>query len=95
MPPLEALASGLAVVATDSGGVREFLRDRENALLVSPREPRALAKAIRMLMLDSNLRRRLAERGLAEARLFTWESAADKFEQALQAIIGAGNAHAG
>jgi len=93
MPPLEAMACGLAVVATESGGVREYLHDGENALIVSPREPRSLVRAIQKLMEDSDLRRSLAKQGLADSLDFTWDKAADKFEKVLLEITSDANAH--
>jgi glycosyltransferase involved in cell wall biosynthesis len=87
------MACGLAVVATDSGGVREYLRNGENTLIVSPREPCSLARAIQKLMEDSDLRRRLTKQGLADSLDFTWDKAADKFEKALLEITSDANAH--
>ncbi|MBM3325808.1 MAG: glycosyltransferase family 4 protein [Calditrichaeota bacterium] len=83
LPPLEAQACGAAVISTDCGGVREFLTNGENALIVPPRQPRALARAIEKLIEDPELRRRLRERGLETASNWTWERMADKFEHAL------------
>ncbi len=87
MPPLEAQACGLAVVATDSGGVREFLRDGDNAVMVPPREPRTLARAIQRLIEDADQRGRLAARGLQTCTEFSWELATDRFEAALKMAI--------
>lgn len=46
---LEALARGVPVVASDLGGVREWLRDRENGVLVQPKSPAQIADAVRFL----------------------------------------------
>jgi glycosyltransferase involved in cell wall biosynthesis len=43
---LEAMASGLPIVTTDVGGVREFVTDRVGGAVVSPRDPRALADGL-------------------------------------------------
>ena len=86
IPPLEAQACGLAVVATDSGGIREFLRDSENAVIVSPREPRSLARAVLSLIQDGELRGRLIARGLETCCEFTWQRAVDKFEAYLTSL---------
>ncbi len=57
---LEALSSGVAVVASDVGGVRECVRDRENGLLVKPGDARELAMALQELLVSDSLRQRLA-----------------------------------
>ncbi|MFO1450149.1 MAG: glycosyltransferase family 4 protein [Opitutaceae bacterium] len=66
LPACEALQCGCALVATDIGGHREFLRDGENALLYPAGDRRALRAAVERLLADDGLRRRLAERGVAD-----------------------------
>ncbi len=87
MPPLEAQACGLAVISTDSGGVREFLTDQVNALIVPPREPRTMAAAVERIIGDETLRRRLISGGLESCVNFTWDRVADRFEDALHRLI--------
>src|SRR5262249_9557960 len=53
---VEAMAAGRPIVATDVGGVRDAVRDRENGLLVPPRAPAAFADALRTLLRDAGLR---------------------------------------
>jgi len=60
---LEAQATGVAVVGTDSGGIPEFVFDGDNGLLVSSADPEAMAGALERLIGDPGLRARLAERG--------------------------------
>lgn len=62
---LEALAAGAPVVAAAAGGTLECLKDDVNALLVAPREPDALARALDRVLGDAALRARLS----AAARL--------------------------
>jgi len=65
---LEAMAAGLPVVATDVGGVGELVADGETGLLVPADDPDRLAEALRSLLADGALRRRLGAAGLARAR---------------------------
>jgi glycosyltransferase involved in cell wall biosynthesis len=77
---LEALLAERAVVATDVGSVGEVVRERETGLLVPAEDPRALAGALRQLLDDEPLRRRLgvAGRSLVLER-FTAERMAGAF----------------
>jgi glycogen(starch) synthase len=66
--PLEAMAVGVPVVATGSGGSGEYLRDGENCLIYRPRDdPRALAAAVGRLAVDAGLRRALRAGGFETA----------------------------
>lgn len=62
---IEAGACGRAVVAADVSGSRDVVRDGQNGLLVPPRDAPALAAALRRLIEDGALRRRLGARGRA------------------------------
>ncbi len=57
---MEAMAAGLPAVTTDFEGLRGVLVDKEHALIVPPRNPRSMATAIRRLLEDPDLRRRLS-----------------------------------
>lgn len=67
---IEAAACGRAVVTTDSPGCRDAIEPDVTGLLVSPRDAAALARAIRRLLDDPDLRRRMGQAGrdLAERR---------------------------
>lgn len=62
---IQAWAHGLPVVAAESQGPKALIRPEEDALLVRIDDPAALAEAVRRLLADATLRKRLAERGLA------------------------------
>lgn len=67
---LEAMASGLPVIAANAGGFAESVRDGENGLLVPPRDTRATAAAIIQLALEDHRRQemRTGARRWAEQR---------------------------
>jgi glycosyltransferase involved in cell wall biosynthesis len=86
LPPLEAMACGAAVVTTDSRGVHEYAEPGVNCLMVPPRDPQALAGAIKKLLVDPELAARLKEAAPVAAARFTWEAAFTRFRQALLAF---------
>jgi glycosyltransferase involved in cell wall biosynthesis len=78
---LEAMACARPVVAARVGGVAEMVDDGVEGLLVPPEDPHALALALRRLLEDGPLRRRLGEAGRARvAGRFTWAAVAAETE---------------
>ena len=61
---IEAMASGVPVVAAEVGGMRDFLAGDHNALLHRPKSPESLARVLRRALDDPDLRTRLATAGL-------------------------------
>ena len=59
---VEALASGVPVIASAVGGLLDFMIDNDNGKLCPPNDPPALAASLRALIDDTGLRRRLATR---------------------------------
>jgi colanic acid/amylovoran biosynthesis glycosyltransferase len=60
---IEAMSSRVPVVSTNTGGIPELFEGVDEALLVPPRDPAALAGAIEKLAGDPGLRQRLVESG--------------------------------
>ena len=65
---LEAMACGVPVVVTDAGGTREAVRDGVEGLVVPPRDPRALARAMTALWHDGEARERMGRAGVERVR---------------------------
>jgi 2-deoxystreptamine N-acetyl-D-glucosaminyltransferase/2-deoxystreptamine glucosyltransferase len=75
---VEAMASGLPVVASAVGGIPEVVRDGETGLLVPPGDVAALAEVLDRLAADPGLRARLAEGARARARGYAWPRLAEE-----------------
>jgi len=88
-PVAEAMACGLPVVASDGGALPEVVgKNGETGLIVPKQEPRALAKAIKLLIENPELRYKLSENGQKRVRsLFSWEKSAKDLVELYQEMI--------
>jgi len=84
LPPLEAMATGGAVLCTDAHGNRDFCRDGENCLMPEP-NPGAVSAALARLLGDPELRGRLGRAGIETAQEYAWERRIDALEGFLEA----------
>jgi glycosyltransferase involved in cell wall biosynthesis len=82
----EAMAVGLPVIATDTGGYRDFVRHEENGLLVPPQNVSALASAITRLMTDAPLRAALGRRARSAGEQFDEAVVLERFAQIIDAL---------
>ena len=83
---LEAAACGTPVVASNSPGIRESIRDGETGYLVPHGDTQAMARALDRLSGSPELVRTLGEAGRRFAETFTWERAAAETEHHLVGI---------
>lgn len=74
LPPLEAMAAGVPVVATRAGAVPETVGDA--AVLVEPSDPAALAAALQSVLADPGVAAGLVARGGVRAKAFWWHDTA-------------------
>ena len=84
LPPMEAMACGCAVVATNVGGVPDYAIDGKTILASPPRRPEILAKNIMRLIENEDERSSIAKSGYEYIQQYTWERATDQFEDALK-----------
>jgi glycosyltransferase involved in cell wall biosynthesis len=87
---LEAAACATPVVASDSPGLRESVRDGETGFLVPHGDVPALAAAMSRLANEPGLVDQLGAKARRFAERFTWESAAWQTEQHLCEVAGSG-----
>jgi L-malate glycosyltransferase len=85
---LEAFASGLPVVSTDTGGVPAILTDRTHGLLAPCDDHRALADRIATLLEQPALACSLARNARATCEAYTWPSVRDQWLSNYRAVLG-------
>jgi glycosyltransferase involved in cell wall biosynthesis len=86
---LEAMAQGVPVLAVSDAGPREIVVPDESGLLVPSSSPEALAEALRPLLGDPDLRRRLGAGGRERVReCFTAEQMAERLQSKLERLAG-------
>ena len=69
----EYMAVGVPIVASDLPSVREILTDQDNAILVDPGNPDALAAGIERALSDKSLSNRIASKAHQDVQVHTWE----------------------
>jgi glycosyltransferase involved in cell wall biosynthesis len=78
---LEAMATGMPVVTTNTCGMADVVEDDMNGLLVPPADAEKLTRGIVRLCQSNDLRKRLGLAGQDTMRRYTWERIAEKMEQ--------------
>ncbi len=79
MPITEAMACGLPVISTDSGGIPELIQDEQTGLLVKRDDVQSLSDAMIRLLDDENLAKKLAKSARNNVlESFTFDHAAAK-----------------
>ena len=88
LPPLEAMACGTPVITSNVSSLPEVAG--EAALLIDPQNQSSIEAALLAVTTDQNLRKRMREQGLEQAKKFTWQAAAEKTLQLYQESFEAG-----
>jgi D-inositol-3-phosphate glycosyltransferase len=83
---VEALASGLPVVAAQVGGLPSIITHGENGLLVRWRCPEAFAEQLDLLLEDTALRARLSAAARSSVERFSWERIGDEVRALYQEL---------
>jgi glycosyltransferase involved in cell wall biosynthesis len=85
---LEAMASGLAVVTTESSGMTDLVEDGHDGLLAIPGDVQSLAAAISSLCRDARLRHDLGSAAQEKMKRFTWRRSALRHEAVFFRALG-------
>jgi glycosyltransferase involved in cell wall biosynthesis len=86
LPPLEAMACGVPVICSNAASLPEVVG--EAGLLLPPYDAAGWTEALGRVLDDATLRADLRVRGLARARLYTWEAAARQTLAVYEAVAG-------
>jgi glycosyltransferase involved in cell wall biosynthesis len=85
---LEAMACGLPIVATDSGGVREFVDDSSSGAIVPTGDARALADALERYLANPELARKAGDHNRRKASTeFSWPESARQLREVYRTTI--------
>jgi len=77
---LEAMAAGAPIVCSDIHGYKGVVRRGEQALLVPPRNAKAIAGALATLLANDDMREAMGRSGLERAQEYSWERVTAKVE---------------
>jgi glycosyltransferase involved in cell wall biosynthesis len=86
----EAMAAGRAVVASDIHGYKKVVQRNVTGLLVEPKDPDALCRAMAQLINDPALRERLGEAGARRATEFDWQHVAKQLVGVYEEVLSRG-----
>ena len=84
IPPLEAMASGVPVVASNSYSLPEVVGDA--AVIIDPYSAESIANGMYKVLSDAGLQNQLRQKGFKRAKLFSWENTARKTLQLLEDV---------
>lgn len=84
---IEAMACGLCVVSTNVGGIPYLLDHEQDALLVPPNDPDAMAAAVRRILTEPDLAAQLSRNARRKAEQFDWETILPQWDSILRELM--------
>lgn len=84
LPPLEAMASGVPVVVSNVSSLPEVAGDA--GVLIDPNSVDSIAEGLLKVLTDRNLRDGMVAKGLARAKIFTWENTARRTLEVFESL---------
>jgi glycosyltransferase involved in cell wall biosynthesis len=85
LPPLEAMAHGTPVLTSNVSSLPEVFGD--SALLVNPEKVFEIARGIRQILADTELRARLVRAGEERVKMYSWDRAAQQLEEVYRTVM--------
>ena len=76
---LEALATGLPIIATETGGTKELVKDGLNGFVTKMKDAQDLAKKIEIIIKNDELRRRMGQESRKRAEELSWKNVAHDY----------------
>jgi len=87
LPPAESAACGCAIVASDSGGIRDYVENGVTGMLSPSKDPKTLAENLCLLLAKDDLRIQLALAARKRVAEFSWDRSASLLEGLLLNVI--------
>lgn len=81
---LEAMASGLPVVASDSGGISQLIEDGVNGFLCEEKKPHELAEKLKILLTDEEVAVKMVENSRETVQEYDYRALAQKYLEVLK-----------
>lgn len=86
LPPLEAMACGVPVIASDGASIPEVVG--EAGVLVDPDDTEGFSKGIEALLRDERYAEELGKKGRARSQLFTWGKCVNRTVEVYRKVVG-------
>ena len=81
LPVLEAMTCGACVLTTNNGGNMDFVKDKENALLIEKDNIDDIVSKIEYLINNEDFRKQLALKGVEDSKKFSWDKTMKKVDE--------------
>jgi glycosyltransferase involved in cell wall biosynthesis len=84
---LEAMASGLPIIATRIGGLPEIIENGNNGFLVQPKNPKEIAEKLKLLLYNRELVEKMSQNNKKKAMNYSWEKIVYQLEEIYRRVI--------
>lgn len=84
---LEALKAGLPIIASSVGGITDIIKHEVNGLLVNQKDPVSIAKAVRRVISDEKIKKKMIENSIETLKEFSPELIAKQYFYIFQGFV--------